>query len=151
MYATAEAKKQGYDQVLWTDAYEHKYVQECGTMNVFFIIGDIAVTPDLDSGTILAGVTRETTITLLREMGLSVEERPLHIDEIVEAYKNGKLYEIFGTGTAATISMIKELRYKDFVMHFNVDNWNYAPAIKKQMSAIKQGKVADVHNWMYKV
>ena len=151
MYATAEAKKQGYDQVLWTDAYEHKYVQECGTMNVFFIIGDNAITPDLDSGTILAGVIRETTIALLKEMGLSVEARPLHIDEIVDAYKNGKLHEIFGTGTAATISMIKELRYKDFVMHFNVNNWKYAPAIKTQISAITEGKVADVHNWMYKV
>ena len=120
-------------------------------MNVFFIIGDIAITPDLDSGTILAGVTRDTTITLLKEMGLSVEERPLHIDEIVDAYKSGKLHEIFGTGTAATISMIKELRYKDFVMHFIVDNWTYAPLIKKQMNAIKEGKIADIYNWMYKV
>lgn len=81
-------------------------------MNVFFIIGNAAITPDLDSGTILSGVTRETAITLLKDMGLSIEERPLHIDEIVDAYKNAKLYEIFGTGTAATISMIKELRYK---------------------------------------
>ncbi len=84
-------------------------------------------------------------------MGLSVEERPLHIDEIVEAYKKGILHESFGTGTAATISMIKELRYKDFFMHFNIDNCIYAPAIKKQMSAIKEGKIADVYNWMYKI
>jgi branched-chain amino acid aminotransferase len=151
MHATAEAKLKGYDQVLWTDAYEHKYVQECGTMNVFFIIGNKAITPDLDSGTILAGVTRESAITLLKEMGLSVEERPLHIDEIVSAYKNGNLHEIFGTGTAATIAMIKELCYKNCVMKFNVDTWTYAPAIKKQMNSIREGKIADVYNWMFKV
>jgi branched-chain amino acid aminotransferase len=151
MHATAEAKLKGYDQVLWTDAYEHKYVQECGTMNVFFVIGNKAITPDLDTGTILAGVTRESAITLLKEMGLLVEERPLHIDEIEDAYKKGNLHEIFGTGTAATIAMIQELCYKDLVMKFNVDSWTYAHAIKKQMSSIKEGKIADVYNWMFKV
>ncbi|MBK5269824.1 MAG: branched-chain amino acid aminotransferase, partial [Bacteroidia bacterium] len=123
MMATQEAKGKGYDQVLWTDAYEHKYVQEIGTMNVFFIIGDKAITPDLEQGTILNGVTRQSVITLLKEMGLSVEERPIGIDEIIDAYKSGLLHEVFGTGTAATISMIKELRYKDFVMDFDVENW----------------------------
>ena len=110
MYATAEAKKKGYDQVLWTDAYEHKYVQECGTMNVFFIIGNTAITPDLDQGTILAGVTRDSVITVLKEMGFKVEERALSIDDVIDAHKAGLLYEVFGTGTAATISLIKELR-----------------------------------------
>lgn len=89
MYATAEAKKKGYDQVLWMDAFEHKYVQECGTMNVFFIIGNTAITPGLEQGTILGGVTRQSVITLLQEMGLKVEERQLSIDEITAAYKAG--------------------------------------------------------------
>src|SRR6476620_4114860 len=120
MYATAQAKKKGYDQVLWTDAFEHKYVQEIGTMNVIFIIGDKAVTPDLGAGTILAGVTRDSVLTLLKEAGLTIEERALSIDEIIDAYKAGSLHEVFGTGTAATISLIKELRYKDFVMSFDV-------------------------------
>src|SRR5678815_3329134 len=84
MYATSQAKKKGYDQVLWMDAFEHKYVQECGTMNVFFIIGDKAITPSLAEGTILAGVTRDSVIELLKEMGLEVEERRLSIDEIME-------------------------------------------------------------------
>jgi branched-chain amino acid aminotransferase len=75
MYATAQAKLKGYDQVLWTDAFEHKYVQECGTMNVFFIIGNTAITPDLKEGTILAGVTRDSTMVMLRDMGFNVEER----------------------------------------------------------------------------
>jgi branched-chain amino acid aminotransferase len=151
MYATAEAKKIGYDQVLWTDAFEHKYVQECGTMNVFFIIGGTAITPDLEAGTILDGVTRDSTIKLLKEIGFTVEERPLNIDDIVDAYKAGILYEVFGTGTAATISMIKELRYKDFTMHFDVDKWKTAPEVKARLSAIKEGKATDRFDWMHKV
>lgn len=151
MYATAQAKKKGYDQVLWTDAFEHKYVQECGTMNVFFIIGNTAITPDLEAGTILDGVTRDSTIVLLKELGFRVEERPLSIDDIVDAYNAGILYEVFGTGTAATISMIKELRYKDFTMHFDVDKWKTAPEVKSRLSAIKEGRIADRYDWMYKV
>ncbi|MEJ7913364.1 MAG: aminotransferase class IV, partial [Chitinophagaceae bacterium] len=143
MYATAEAKKKGYDQVLWTDAFEHKYVQEIGTMNVIFIIGDKAVTPDLGAGTILAGVTRNSALTLLGEAGFEVQERPVSIDELIEAYKAGILYEVFGTGTAATISMIRELRYKDFVMHFNVEQWKTAPTIKKWLNDIRVGSRED--------
>ena len=151
MYATAQAKKIGYDQVLWTDAYEHKYVQECGTMNVFFIIGNTAITPELEAGTILAGVTRDSAITLLKEMGFNVQERPLSIDDIINAHKAGILYEVFGTGTAATISLIKELRYKDYVMEFDVNKWKTAPELKRQLNAIRYGQKADTHGWMYKV
>jgi len=151
MHATAEAKRKGFDQVLWTDAFEHKYVQECGTMNVFLIIGDTAYTPGLEEGTILAGVTRDSVITLLKDMGLKVEERSLSIDEIADAYKAGNLYEAFGTGTAATISMIKELCYKDVDMKFNIDSWKIAPQIKQRMNDIKLGKSPDVYNWMFKV
>jgi branched-chain amino acid aminotransferase len=151
MYPTAEAKRKGFDQVLWTDAIEHKYVQECGTMNVFFIIGDTAYTPGLEEGTILSGVTRESVITLLKETGLNVEERSLSIHEIVDAYKAGNLHEAFGTGTAATISMIKELCYKDFVMEFDVDSWKVAPQIKQRMTDIKLGNAPDIYNWIFKV
>lgn len=151
MYATAQAKQKGYDQVLWTDAFEHKYVQECGTMNVFFIIGDKAVTPDLTQGTILDGVTRQSSITLLKEMGFSVEERPLSIDEIIDAYKAGNLFEVFGTGTAATISLIKELRYKDFVMKFEVEKWRTAPMLKSWLSEIREGRREDKYGWMWKI
>ena len=151
MYATAQAKKKGYDQVLWTDAFEHKYVQEAGTMNVIFIIGDKAVTPDLGAGTILAGVTRNSALTLLKEAGFTVEERPLSIDEIIDSYKAGHLFEVFGTGTAATISLIKELRYKDFVMTFDTDKWRTAPTIKKWLNDIREGKREDKYGWMVKV
>lgn len=151
MLATAEAKSKGYDQVLWTDAFEHKYVQEIGTMNVFFVIGNTAITPDLSLGTILDGVTRSSAITLLKEMGLKVDERRLTIDEIIDEYKAGNLHEVFGTGTAATISMIKELRYKDFVMEFEVNKWKTAPTLKKWLTDIREGRREDKYGWMVKV
>ena len=82
--ATSEARAQGYDQVLWTDAFEHKWLQEVGTMNVFFVFGKTVVTPSLEEGTILEGVTRDSVIQVLREQGLTVEERKISIDEVVE-------------------------------------------------------------------
>ena len=151
LLASAEAHKKGYDQVLWMDAKEHKYVQECGTMNIFFIINNIAITPGLEAGTILAGVTRDSTITLLKEMGYAVEERPLSIDEIIAAYEAGTLKDIFGTGTAATISLIRELRYKDYVMKFDVEKWTIAPEVKRRMDAIRYGHEPDVYGWLYRV
>lgn len=152
MLVTAEAKAQGYDQVLWTDALEHKYVQEIGTMNVFFVLNDNKViTPGLDAGTILEGVTRDSAITILKDMGLTVEERAVNIDELIEAYKAGNLKEVFGTGTAATISPIKELKYKDFVMTFNVDEWKTAFEMKRRLDDIREGRAADTKGWMVKV
>jgi branched-chain amino acid aminotransferase len=151
MLATAMAKKAGYDQVLWTDAFEHKYLQEVGTMNVFFIIGNKAVTPSLEDGTILAGVTRDSAIVMLKEMGLAIEERKISIDELMQAHRSGELREVFGTGTAATISLIKELRYKEYEMHFDTDNWKVAPEVKKRLNAIREGKSADEHGWLYKI
>lgn len=151
MHATAEAKRKGFDQVLWMDAFEHKYVQECGTMNVFFIIGNSAITPSVDEGTILAGVTRDSVIQILKDMGLKVEERRLGMDEIIEAYKNKDLTEIFGTGTAATISPIKELLYKDFVMTFETEKWKVAPEVKRRLNDIKEGRAEDKYHWMIEV
>ena len=151
MFPTAQAKLKGYDQVLWTDAVEHKYVQECGTMNVVFIIGNTAVTPDLSTGTILDGVTRDSVIVLLKEMGLTVEERALNIDEVMKAHRAGTLKEVFGTGTAATISLIKELRYKDYFMEFDVDSWTVAPTVKKMLNDIRYGVAPDNKGWMMKL
>jgi branched-chain amino acid aminotransferase len=151
MLATAEAKQKGYDQVLWMDAVEHKYVQECGTMNVFFIIGDNVITPDLNEGTILAGVTRDSAIVMLREMGYHVEERPLAIDEILKAYHNKELKEVFGTGTAATVSLIRELRYKETNMVFDTDSWKITPELKRRITAIREGHASDNHGWLYRI
>jgi branched-chain amino acid aminotransferase len=151
MIAATEAKKLGYDQVLWTDAFEHKWLQEVGMMNVFFVINNVAVTPSLEEGTILNGVTRDTVIALLKEMGIKVEERKINIDEVIDAYKKGQLQEVFGTGTAAIISMIKELRYRDEIMQFDVEKWKLCVEVKSRLNAIREGKVADTNGWMFKV
>jgi branched-chain amino acid aminotransferase len=151
MLATAEAKRQGFDQVLWTDAFEHKYVQEIGTMNVFFVIGKKVLTPDLESGTILEGVTRDSAIEVLRQEGFTVEEGPIHIDDVVRAYQAGELREVFGTGTAATISMIKELKYEDFNIKFDPDTWTVAPTVKRVLTDIREGRRKDTRGWMYRV
>ena len=151
MYPAAQARKMGYDQVLWMDAIEHRYVQEIGMMNVFFIIGNTAVTPDLKAGTILEGVTRDSALTILAEMGYDVQERPVSIEEIMETYQSGELKEVFGTGTAATVAPIKELRYKDVVMLFETETWTASPELKKRLNAIRYGQVADTHGWLVQV
>jgi branched-chain amino acid aminotransferase len=149
--ATAEAKNQGYDQVLWTDAFEHKWLQEVGTMNVFFVFGNTVVTPSLDEGTILAGITRDSVITVLRDQGITVEERRINIEEVVGANRSGKLTEIFGSGTAATISYIKELKYHDYTMTFDTSSFSLAPAVKKILTEMREGKRPDPRGWLVKV
>jgi branched-chain amino acid aminotransferase len=148
MYPTMKIREMGYDQILWTDGFEHKYVQEIGTMNVFFVIGDKVVTPD-PNDTILEGVSRDSVITLLREHGMTVEERPLSIDEIADAYKAGNLKEAFGTGTAASIAPISELTYHDNHMKFPpVESWEVANWLKKELGDIRYGRKTDNHGWL---
>jgi branched-chain amino acid aminotransferase len=151
MLAATEAKKQGYDQVLWTDAFEHKWLQEVGMMNVFFMIDGVAVTPSLEEGTILEGVTRKSVITLLEEAGVKVVERKISIDELIEAHKAGKLQESFGTGTAAIVSLIEKLKYKDYVIEFDVNTFKIATKVKQTLNDIREGKLPDTHGWMVKV
>lgn len=151
LIAAQEAKKLGYDQVLWTDAFEHKWLQEVGMMNVMFVINSVAITPSLEEGTILKGVTRESVITILKDMGIKVEERRISIDELMDAYKNNSLQEVFGTGTAATISLIKELRYKDFVMKFDVTKCAIANEVLQTLNGIRSCTVNDKFGWMNKI
>lgn len=150
MYPTQEIRKMGYDQILWTDGYEHKFVQEIGTMNVFFVLGDKVITPETGE-TILEGVTRDSVITLLRDKGVTVEERPLSIDEIVEAYKAGQLREAFGTGTAASISHIAELTYHDLHMMLPEEhNWDISEWLKTELNDIRYGRKTDKYGWVVK-
>ncbi len=152
MYPTQEIKKKGYDQILWTDGFEHKYVQEIGTMNVFFVLNGTVVTPDLNGDTILAGVTRDSVLTLLREKGIKAEERPISIDELKEAYKAGKLTEAFGTGTAASIAPIAELTFHEEHMVLPaIEKWEVANWLIKELSDIRYGRKADGHGWIYRV
>ena len=152
MYPTMQIRKMGYDQILWTDGFEHKYVQEIGTMNVFFVIGDKVITPDITHDTILEGVTRDSVITLLREKGVTVEERMISIDEIADAYKAGTFKEAFGTGTAASIAPIAALTYHDMKMELPaVETWEIANWIKKELADIRYSRKADTHGWIEKV
>jgi branched-chain amino acid aminotransferase len=151
LYPVELAKKRGFDQILWTDAFEHKYVEEVGVMNVMFVIDGKVITPSLERGTVLKGVTRDSAITLLRDMGYEVEERNLSVDEIVEAHKRGLLQEVFGVGTAAVVSFIINLTYKDYSMDFDLDKLKVAPALKQHLNDIRVGNVPDKHNWLMKV
>lgn len=151
MLAASLAKQKGYDQVLWTDSVEHKWLQEVGMMNVFFIIDNIAITPSLEEGTILEGVTRSSVMQVLKDMGVTVEERKISIDEVVAAHNEGKISEVFGTGTAAVIAPIKELNYKENIMSFDVDNYDISDAVKKRLTDIREGTAEDKYKWMWKV
>ncbi|MBC7868348.1 MAG: branched-chain amino acid aminotransferase, partial [Gloeobacteraceae cyanobacterium ES-bin-316] len=151
MLAASLAKQKGYDQVLWTDSVEHKWLQEVGMMNVFFIINNIAITPSLEEGTILEGVTRASVMQGLKDIGIAVEERKISIDEVVAAHKERKISEVFGTGTAAVIAPIKELNYKGLAMHFDVDNYKISGAVKKWLTDIREGRIKDKYGWMWKV
>ncbi len=112
LYAAEEAKHEGFTQVLWLDGRERKYLDEVGTMNIMLKIGDEVLTPSLEQGTILPGVTRDSALTLMREWGLRVSERQISIDEVAKAAHSGALKEVWGTGTAAVISPVGELAYR---------------------------------------
>ncbi len=147
-----KAEKLGYAQVLWLDGIEHKYIDEVGAMNVFFVIDGEVITPTLTEGNILPGVTRDSCITLLRKWGYKVTERRLSIDEVVKASEEGKLNEAFGTGTAAVISPIGELCDKDKKIILNNGKIGaVAQKLYDNLTAIQWGKTVDPFNWIVKV
>lgn len=146
---TELAKAKGYDQVLWLDAVEHKYIQEVGTMNIFFKVDGNFITPALD-GSVLAGITRLSVIDLLRDKGFTVTERQISIDEIKEAAENGTLEEAFGTGTAVGIAYIEKIGWGDEVIHVS-DEYPVGKDINKTLYEIKTGKIEDRFGWTMKV
>ena len=149
MMPVVEAKENGFDQILWMDPVQFKYAQEIGTMNVFFIIDGTAITPRLN-GAILEGITRDSILQVLKDKGFPCEERDISIDELVDAHKNGKLQDAFGSGTAATISHISCLGYKDMILDLpDVESRNVSNMIKKELGDIKTGYIEDKHNWVY--
>ena len=147
-----KAEKMGYSQVLWLDGIEHKYIDEVGAMNVFFVIDGVVVTPALNEGNILPGVTRASCIKLLTSMGYKVEERKLAIDEVVEAYKAGKLNEAFGTGTAAVVSPMGLLDDGENKMVINNGEiGEIAQKLYDTLTGIQWGKREDSFGWIVKV
>ena len=151
LYPVALAQQKGYDQVLWTDAIEHKYVEEVGMMNVMFVIDGKVITPSVEKGTVLKGVTRNSVIILLRDMGYEVEERFLSVAEIVDAHKKGGFTEVFGVGTAAVVSYISKLAHGEYVMDFDINDLKVAPALKKHLNDIRMGNIVDKHGWLQHV
>lgn len=151
MLAEREARDVGCHTVMWLDGQERRYVEECGVMNVFFVIGDEIITPDL-SGTILEGITRDSVLTLLREMGHSLQERRISIDEIVAAHDRGILRECFGTGTAATLSHVGRIRYRDRDLRLPpVEERAVGPGVRERLVAIATGRARDVHGWLDRI
>ena len=147
-----KAETLGYAQVLWLDGVDHKYIDEVGAMNVFFVIDGKVITPTLESGSILPGVTRASCIELLTSLGYTVEERRLSIDEVVEAYHTGKLDEAFGTGTAAVISPIGMLDNTDEKMVINGGKiGKIAETLYNTLTGIQWGTVEDTFGWTVKV
>ena len=145
------AKKNGFTQVLWLDGVERRYIEEVGTMNVFFVIGDEVVTPSLN-GSILPGITRKSSIDLLRSWGMQVTERRLAIAEVFEAAANGTLKEAFGTGTAAVISPIGELFWND--QSITLSEGKIGPVSQRlydEMTGIQYKTLPDPFGWTYKV
>ncbi|MDD3814997.1 MAG: branched-chain amino acid aminotransferase [Desulfocapsaceae bacterium] len=149
--AAEEAHKAGYTQVLWLDACERKYVEEVGTSNIFFMINNELVTPPL-GGSILPGITRDSVIQLARKWGVKVVERPVAIDEVIEASIDGSLTEAFGTGTAAVISPVGELCYKDkkYVINSGITGL-MSQRLFDELQAIQNGQQEDPFKWITRV
>lgn len=151
LYGQMEAKKKGYTQVLWLDGIEHKYIEEVGTMNIFFLIGNEAITCPL-SGSVLAGVTRDSVIHILKDWGYKMSERMLTIDEVIAAQANGTLKEVFGTGTAAIISPVGNFHFKGKT--YRVGDGKTGELSQKlydYLLGIQNGRIPDPYGWTERI
>ena len=151
LFPTQLAQQRGYHQIIWTDARNHRFIEESGTMNVMFVIDDIVITPPLGD-TILAGITRDSVLTLARDWDYRVQERKISIDEVTDAHKKGTLQEAFGVGTAATIAHISDIGFegKNYSLP-PVGERIFSNRVAKELDNIRRGRTADKHNWMQKV
>ena len=151
LFAAEEAKAKGFTQVLWLDAAEHKYVEEVGTMNMFFVIDDTVITSPL-GGSVLAGITRDSAIQLVKDWGIKCEERALSIDEVISAARNGRLKEAFGTGTAAVISPVGQITYKgkDHIVAGGKMG-EISQRLYDEITAIQYRKKKDPHGWVKRI
>lgn len=151
LHPTRMAQQKGYHQVIWTDARHHRYLEESGTMNVMFVIDDVLITPPLGD-TILAGITRDSVLTLARDWGMKVEERKISVDEVIEAHQKGKVQEAFGTGTAATIAPISLIGFEGKDYEFPpVNQRPFSIKAAKALDEIRRGVANDKFGWVQKV
>ncbi len=141
------SRAQGFDQVLWLDSNEHRYVEEVGAMNIFFKIAGRVVTPPL-GGSILPGVVRDSSLTLLHDWGIPVEERRISIDEVIDAFRDGTLEEVFGAGTAAVICPVASIGYQDELFKVaTAPPGKLTLRLYDELTGIQYGKIADTHDW----
>jgi len=148
LLADQEAREAGYSSVMWLDAIEHRFVEECGVMNVFFVTGDEVITPPL-SGTILPGVTRDSVITLLGDMGCPVKQERISIGDLLTEYDAGNIRECFGTGTAATVSHVRRIRYKERTLELPpIEERKVGPVVRQRLLGIMTAREADPHGWV---
>ena len=148
---TEKAKAEGYDQVMWMDGHEFRYVQEVGTMNIFFVMDGKLITPETD-GAILKGITRKSIIELMREKGYEVIEQKVDIYDLLKGAEEGTLTEAFGAGTAAVVIPIAEIAYKEQKIKFaNPENGAMAALIKDTINGMRSGRLPDPHGWVIPV
>ncbi len=151
MYPAKKATEEGFDQLIWTDAKDHKYIEEMGAANVMFVLDGTLITPSTRD-TILDGVTRDTVLTLAREWGMPVEERRVSIAEIIEGAKNGKLTDAFGAGTAATLAPVGSISHEgEEYFLSDPQTREFSQKMLKALNAIRYGDTPDVHGWNYMV
>jgi branched-chain amino acid aminotransferase len=146
MFATEQARREGFDQVLWLDSDAHRFVEEVGAMNIFFKRNGAVSTPPL-GGSILPGITRDSLITLMREDGLSVEERRITIEEVMDAVRDGSMEEIFGAGTAAVVSPVARLSYRGETLELRQSPGPLTRALYERLTGIQSGRLPDPHGW----
>lgn len=152
LYPARLGQQKGYRQLVWTDSSSHEFIEESGTMNIFFLIDDVLVTPSLESGTILAGVTRDSIITIAKHWGVPVEERPIPVQEIIDGIHAGRVKEAFGAGTAATIAHIQliNIREEDYMLP-PVETREFSTKVSSYLTDIKSGKVDDPFGWIVRI
>jgi branched-chain amino acid aminotransferase len=151
LLAEQEARAAGFHHVIWLDGIERRFIEECGVMNIFFVIDDRVVTPPL-GGTILPGVLRDSVLRLLLDMGLKVEERRFSVEELIDSHSSGSLRECFGTGTAATVSHVKRISYRDQdLMLPEIEQRTVGPAVRERLVNIMTGRSHDPYGWIERV
>lgn len=145
------AAQQGYQQLLWTDAIEHKYIEESGTMNVMLVKNGKLITPTVSS-TILKGITRDTLLKIANDLSIEIEERKISVSELIEGIENGTISEVFGAGTAVVVSPFAAIGFngKDYALP-SVTEKSVSSRLKAQLNAIRTGAASDTHGWVWKV
>ena len=151
LYPAKLAQEKGFHQLVWTDAKTHQFIEESGTMNIMFVVDGKLITAPT-SGTILKGITRDSVLTIARDWGMEVEERPIAVKEIVSAAKEGRVQEVFGVGTAATIAPIAKIGFEEDIYELkHSDQGKFSSKILKELNDIRTGVIEDRYGWTFKV